>query len=315
MGKTKTVFKWFSIAQYKQEEEYLSLMHKKGWKLTKVTFPGFYHFRECEPENVTYRLDFNQEGIANKSEYVQMFSDCGWEYLFDYVGYSYFRKASDEADANEEIFCDDSSRLDMMKRVFRGRVRPLIVIFFCLILPQLIMNTIGYGTESMIQDVLAIVFLVLGILYIILFGVFSIQFYQYEKRLNTEDSKLKIKYIGILAGLIVCALIMIMGVFYSFRSEYQILDNANGFSIEADRLNTGIVREYELEKGDVIEVTHQSDGGKIFISIAKTDEEPIFYGNTYDEFEDFSVEIQEDGCYRIECSGKKAKGKVEFIIK
>ncbi len=278
-------------------------------------FLGFYQFKECEPENMTYRLDYNQEGIANKSEYVQMFSDCGWEYLFDYVGYSYFRKSSDEADANEEIFCDDSSRLDMMRRVLRGRVIPLIVIFFCLILPQLTMNTIGYGSGSMMQDVLAIVFLILGILYIILFGAFSIQFYQYEKSLSMEDSKLKIKYIGIFAGVIVCALLMVLGVFFSFQSEYRILDNANGFTIEADRLNTEVVREYELERGDVVEVTHQSDGSEIFISIAKRGEEPIFYGNTHDEFEDFSVEIQEDGCYKIECSAKKAKGKVEFIIK
>ncbi len=35
MEKTKTVFKWFSIAQYKQEEEYLSLMHKKAGNLRR----------------------------------------------------------------------------------------------------------------------------------------------------------------------------------------------------------------------------------------------------------------------------------------
>ena len=109
MRKTKTEFKWFTIPQYRQEEEYLTSMHRKGWKFTKVSFPGFYHFEQCEPENVTYRLDYNQEGVANKAEYVQMFSDCGWEYLFDFVGYSYFRKASDEADTNEEIFCDDEA--------------------------------------------------------------------------------------------------------------------------------------------------------------------------------------------------------------
>ena len=44
MGNTKTEFKWFTIPQYRQEEEYLSNMHQKGWKFTKITFPGFYHF-------------------------------------------------------------------------------------------------------------------------------------------------------------------------------------------------------------------------------------------------------------------------------
>ena len=81
MGNTKKEFKWFTITQYKQEEEYLSSMHRKGWRFTKVIFPGIYSFEECEPENVTYRLDYNQDGIANKAEYVQMFSDCGLNIL------------------------------------------------------------------------------------------------------------------------------------------------------------------------------------------------------------------------------------------
>ena len=92
MKNNKTVYKYFSIPHYRKEEEYLSSMHEQGWRLTKVTFPGFYHFEKCEPESVSYRLDYNQEGIRNKDEYVKMFADCGWEYLFDFVGYSYFGK-------------------------------------------------------------------------------------------------------------------------------------------------------------------------------------------------------------------------------
>lgn len=44
MGNTKKEFKWFTIIQYKQEEEYLSSMHRKGWRFTKVVFPGIYSF-------------------------------------------------------------------------------------------------------------------------------------------------------------------------------------------------------------------------------------------------------------------------------
>lgn len=39
MGKTKkTVFKWFNIPQYTKEEEYLSDMHKKGWRIVNSIF-------------------------------------------------------------------------------------------------------------------------------------------------------------------------------------------------------------------------------------------------------------------------------------
>ena len=58
-----------------------------------------------------------------------MFHDCGWKYIQDYAGYSYFCKPVSEMNGEEEIFCDNASRLDMMKRVFQGRVIPLIFFF------------------------------------------------------------------------------------------------------------------------------------------------------------------------------------------
>ena len=103
MGNKKTVFKFFTIPQYQQEEKFLSEMHENGWCFAHVSFPGFYHFEKCEPKQVSYRLDYNQEGIRNKREYVQMFSDCGWEYIEDFVGYSYFRKEEQPGEEREEI--------------------------------------------------------------------------------------------------------------------------------------------------------------------------------------------------------------------
>ncbi len=315
MENTKKEFKWFNITQYKQEEEYLSSMHRNGWKFIKVVFPGLYYFRKCKPENVTYRLDYNQEGIANKAEYVQIFSDCGWEYLFDFAGYSYFCKASEEAGDNEEIFCDDESKFDMMKRVYRGRIVPLIVLFFAIILPQFVMNVLGYGGGSIVQDILSVTFLVLAVLYLCLFCIFTVQFHQYDKSIHPEDETVKWKYAGIYCVIIVFALVFGGAVFFKFSSDYNMKDNENGFAIEADRLNKTLVKKYELNKGDIVEVTHQADAGSWYIRIGKDNVEPVFYGNTYNEFEYFSVEIQEDGTYEIVCKGRNAKGNIKFEIK
>jgi hypothetical protein len=132
---------FFSISQHEKEQEYLRSMHKSGWKLVKTTGLGMYHFEACEPEDVIYQLDYNAEGLANKDEYVQMFEDCGWEYNQEFVGYSYFRKpASKGSDRDEEIFCDDESRAQMMERVFKGRLIPLLVIFFVVFIPQFFTN-------------------------------------------------------------------------------------------------------------------------------------------------------------------------------
>ena len=174
----KTEFRWFTIVEYEKEQEYLRKMHQKGWRFTRVTFPGFYNFEKCEPEDVVYQLDYNQEGIAHKEEYVQMFNDYGWEYLMDYVGYSYFRKPASELGEEEGIFCDESSRQDMMKRVFRGRMIPLIVIFIGIIIPQLFLQFSLNG----VLNPLFIMFVALFVLYMTLFLHFGVQYWNYRKR-------------------------------------------------------------------------------------------------------------------------------------
>lgn len=315
MVNKKTVFKYFTILQYQQEEEYLSSMHEKGWKLERITFPGLYHFERCEPGKVTYRLDYNQEGIKNKTEYVQMFSDCGWNYLFDFVGYSYFCKEGSAGQEREEIFCDDLSRFDMMKRVFKGRIIPLIILFISIVLPQLFINTLGHNGGGTVQDVLSILFMLIAILYLVIFGVTAYQFYQYENKLFQKKPSIKYKYYGIF--ILILLIVICIGIFFYFtkRSVYSVLERTDGFTVEAEQLNKSVVREYNLKQGDIVETRHDYDSGSLFISIGEEDKEPVFYGNSYNGMGNFTVEIKKDGCYRIKCSGRNAKGVIKFVIK
>ena len=151
-------FKYFTIFEYEKEEKYLREMHKSGWRFIKVSGLGTYHFEKCTPEDVIYQLDYNKEGIKNKDEYLQMFSDCGWEHLQEYAGYSYFRKSASEMQGDEGIFCDEESKLRMMERVLRGRMTPLVIIFFCFLLPQLCMNTASgnYGLAAFMGGLMAV---------------------------------------------------------------------------------------------------------------------------------------------------------------
>ena len=142
--KTKKEFRYFSIFNHEKEQAYLQEQHRHGWKFWKVTGLGMYHFVECDPEEVVYQLDYNPEGSAHKEEYQKMFADCGWEYILDYAGYSYFRKEVSEDGMAEEIFCDEDSRLQMMERVLKGRMLPLLVLFFCCLLPQFINSLLIY---------------------------------------------------------------------------------------------------------------------------------------------------------------------------
>lgn len=173
---TKKVIKYFSIADYEKEQEYLRQMHKSGWKLVSVTGFCVYKFEKCTPEDVIYQLDYNQEGLANKDEYVKMFTDCGWEYIQDYVDFSYFRKPAAQTDGAEEIFCDDASRMQLVERIFKGRVVPLLVLFFAMLVPGLLYNIVRGNT------VIVVMFAAVVALYLVLFAALAISYYKTRRK-------------------------------------------------------------------------------------------------------------------------------------
>ena len=175
----KTEMKFFPIPQWKKEEMYLREQHRKGWRFVKVNGLCLYHFEKCEAEDVIYQLDYNPDAITQKSEYVQMFQDCGWEFLQYFLGYWFFRKAAREMDGrDEEIFCDDASRLDMMKRVFKGRVAPLIALFFLTIIPQIYQQ---YSFDTAFSRGLLVFFCVMFCIYLVMFVSFAVSFWEYYK--------------------------------------------------------------------------------------------------------------------------------------
>ena len=64
------------------------------------------------------------------------------------MGYSYFRKPKSQMQGDEEIFCDMESRMDMFRRILRGRMIPLLVLFFCIFLPAIAMEILATAEGS-----------------------------------------------------------------------------------------------------------------------------------------------------------------------
>lgn len=135
MGEKKWELRFYTVPEWQKEEEYLRQRHREGWRFLRLRGLGLYEFEACPPEDVVYRLDYNAAG--GTGDYLLLFRDCGWEYLQDCLGYSYFRKPAGEA-GDEDIFCDDQSRLDMMVRVFKGRLVPLLAVFLSCLVPNLL---------------------------------------------------------------------------------------------------------------------------------------------------------------------------------
>lgn len=131
----------FYLSEFREEAAWLSYMHREGWKF--VSTDGWkYKFDQCQVEDWTYQLDSKENGLADE-DYLQLFSDYGWEYVFQFRSWFYFRKK--KVDACEEdlsIFSDNTSKIEMCKRVINGnllRVFPALLLilisnyllFFC----------------------------------------------------------------------------------------------------------------------------------------------------------------------------------------
>ena len=64
--KDKVLFRFWTITDYEEEEQFLTEQHRAGWKLRRYILPGFYIFDRCMPQEVSYRLDFDQAGYGER---------------------------------------------------------------------------------------------------------------------------------------------------------------------------------------------------------------------------------------------------------
>ena len=170
----KVVYRIATIADYDREALYLGEMHAQGWKLKEVSYSNLvvavkYTFEKCQPEQVSYQLDFYPMKKSERASYLQLFKDCGWEHITNFNGFSYFRKAHSEieSDAEFEIYNDAAGRLAMVKRILTMRMLPILLLFSALlpIFSKLVSGVSYFSWE------LFLIFIIDGVLLI----VFAIQ--------------------------------------------------------------------------------------------------------------------------------------------
>ena len=166
MAETKTMIRFFTVADYEEEEQWLRRQHQNGWMLTRTILPCFFVFERCAPADVVYRLHYKND--CGNGDYFQLFQDYGWTYCSRCMGWLYFRRPVSETDAAQdlEIFSDDASRVEMLQSIVRTRMLPLLAVFFGCLLPQFIRSVTG---EVPYANVFTVVFSVLLLLYLFLF--------------------------------------------------------------------------------------------------------------------------------------------------
>ena len=174
----KIVYRIFTIADYEREALYFRDMHAKGWKLKEVSYSNLvvaikYTFEKCQPEQVSYQLDFYPMKKSERASYLQLFKDCGWEHITDFNSFSYFRKAHSEIESNAEfeIYNDAAGKLAMVNRILRLRLVPVLLLLAIHIpfLLKLLNRSNAYGLWSLLAvglDIFLSLILLLMVVYI-----------------------------------------------------------------------------------------------------------------------------------------------------
>ena len=80
---------------------------------------------------------------------------------------------------NEEtIFCDDKSRLEIVRRVIRGRMMPLLILFLFVFVPAMLWHVYPMNGNWLVTFVLGCM---VG-LYAVVFVTLSIRFWRLSQR-------------------------------------------------------------------------------------------------------------------------------------
>ncbi len=192
MMEKKIVYRIFTIADYEREALYFREMHAKGWKLRKVSysillFAVKYTFEKCNPEQVSYQLDFYPMEKSERASYLQLFKDCGWEHITDFNSFSYFRKVHSEieSDAEFEIYNDAAGKLAMVKRILTRRMLPILLLFLAL-LPVFLQSVSGGSSFSWEKFLIVIIHSVLLIVYAIQISYIFWSLFQKWKELSDK---------------------------------------------------------------------------------------------------------------------------------
>lgn len=176
----KTFYRFYTIADYEEEEKWLRRQHQKGWKLVRMIPPCIYTFASCEPQDVIYRLDYKNS--EQSADYMLMLKDFGWEYIGDCLGWLYFRKPAAAAETEEdgELFSEDASRVEMVSKIVRTRMLPLGIIFLCCVIPNLLRaEREGWGA-------LSIFFLIMFVIYVYLLIYCGIKLSRIRRRYSHQ---------------------------------------------------------------------------------------------------------------------------------
>ena len=118
----RTVWRFYTIADYEREERWLNEMAAAGWEFVRTN--GFrFRFRKGEPGAYRYKIDLveRNEEDAVREEYFNFLTECGNRVVCDFKDWIYLQRAA--ADGPFEGTDDAYARLHVMNKAYDFAIR------------------------------------------------------------------------------------------------------------------------------------------------------------------------------------------------
>ena len=123
-GEMKKVWRFYNIAEYEQEEQWINEMAKEGWQLTAIGFCR-YIFRRGTPGEYIYKLDVVERTASDevKESYFNFLTECGIRVVGEFKDWIYLQKKA--ADGPFDMKDDTYAKLRTVNKVYSFAVRTL----------------------------------------------------------------------------------------------------------------------------------------------------------------------------------------------
>ena len=123
-GEMKKVWRYYNIAEYEKEEQWINEMAKEGWQLTAIGFCR-YIFRRGTPGEYIYKLDVVERTASDevKESYFNFLTECGICVVGEFKDWIYLQKRA--ADGPFDMKDDTYAKLRTVNKVYSFAVRTL----------------------------------------------------------------------------------------------------------------------------------------------------------------------------------------------
>lgn len=123
-GEMKKVWRFYNIAEYEKEEQWINEMAKEGWNLTAVGLCRFI-FRRGTPGEYIYKLDVVERTASDevRESYFNFLTECDIRIVGEFKDWLYLQKKA--ADGPFDMKDDTYAKLRHVNKIYSFAVRTL----------------------------------------------------------------------------------------------------------------------------------------------------------------------------------------------